>query len=423
MPIAYRPMPVLLTSLVLVLAACGASTATPTPPGPSASPSASPAPVDIEALAQEITAQVEAIRGLEADGPLTVEVIDEAGLVEHITDQFQEDNPTELVEASDGLLTRLGLLPADASLEELYLELLSSQILGLYDQQSETLFVVSRDGGVSALERFTMSHEIDHALQDQAFDLESVIPDATDEGDAALAAFSLIEGDASLLMTQWAIEHMTPAELLEVVEASSDPEQQALLARMPRILADTLQFPYIAGLEFVAGPQDAGGWSAIDAMFEAVPASTEQILHPEKYEAGEAPIDVTLADDLATSMGPGWELGIEDTFGEYQMGIWLEVGGTTAAEAAAAAAGWGGDRMAYLTGPIRAPEASDALVWATEWDRAVDAQAFQQAAGTVVGDGDSPGTVIRASQTVVWVILASDGPSLDLAVAAAGLAP
>lgn len=419
MPIANRLTPVLLAGLLLVVAACGVSTATPTPSGPSASPSASPAPVDIEALAQEITAQVEEIRGLEADGPLTVKVIDEAGLVEHLTDQFHEDNPADLVEASDGLLTRLGLLPADASLEELYLELLSSQVLGLYDEETETLFVVSRDGGVSALERFTMSHEIDHALQDQAFDLESIIPDATNEGDAALAAFSLIEGDASLLMTQWAIEHMTPAELLEVVEASSDPEQQALLARMPRILADTLQFPYIAGLEFVAGPQDAGGWSAIDAMFDSVPASTEQILHPEKYEAGESPIDVTLPDGLVAAMGPGWKLGIEDTFGEYQMGIWLEEGGTTAATAAAAAAGWGGDRMAYLIGP----DGRDALVWATEWDRAIDAQAFQQAAGTIVGDGDSPGTVIRDSQTVVWVILAGDGPSLDLAVAAAGLAP
>jgi hypothetical protein len=157
-------------------------------------------------------------------------------------------------------------------------------------------------------------------------------------------------------------------------------------------------------------------------MFEDPPASTEQVIHPERYEASDDPIDVTLPEGLVAAMGAGWSLGLEDTFGEYQMSIWLEVGGIEPSAAASAVAGWGGDRMAYLTGPIRAPEAADALVWSTEWDTAADAMAFQQAAGAVVGDGDSPGTVIVASDTVVWVILASDAAALDLAIAAAGLA-
>ena len=43
------------------------------------------------------------------------------------------------------------------------------------------------------------------------------------------------------------------------------------------------------------------------------------------------------------------------------------------------------------------------------------------AALTVVGDGDSPGTVVRSSATDVVVVLASDGAALNAAVDGAGL--
>ena len=54
-----------------------------------------------------------------------------------------------------------------------------------------------------------------------------------------------------------------------------------------------------------------------------MPESTEQILHADKYTAGEAPIAVTLPADLATRLGPGWSVPLQDTFGEFQLGIWL----------------------------------------------------------------------------------------------------
>jgi hypothetical protein len=202
------------------------------------------------------------------------------------------------------------------------------------------------------------------------------------------------------------------------VEASTDDEQTALLESMPAILSGTLQFPYIAGLELVMAPQAQGGWSAIDAMFERPPASTEQVLHPEKYEASEDPVDVELPDGLIEGMGAGWTLGLEDTFGEYQIGIWLQDSGNPDATAALAAAGWGGDRMAYLTGP----DGADALVWRTDWDTEDDAAQFTTAALTAIrGLGDAD--VLGLDGTERWVVLASDAASLDLAIAAAGLTP
>jgi len=130
------------------------------------------------------------------------------------------------------------------------------------------------------------------------------------------------------------------------------------------------------------------------------------------------PVDVPLdADALATAMGTGWSGTPEDTLGEFQLSIWLRENGIKALAAGDAAEGWGGDRLAYLRGP----DDAYALVLRTAWDSAGEAAEFLTAAGTVVGDGESPGTVVQTSPSEVVVVLASDGGTLNAAVDAAGL--
>ena len=161
-----------------------------------------------------------------------------------------------------------------------------------------------------------------------------------------------------------------------------------------------------------------GGWEAVDRAYSRLPDSTEQVLHPEKYEAREVPMEVPLdAGALASAMGSGWSGTPEDTLGEFQLSVWLRENGVKALPANAAAAGWGGDRLAYLRGP----DGAYALVLRTAWDTAADAAEFVDAAGTAVGDGDAPGTVVRSSASEVVVVLASDGAALNAAVDAAGL--
>ena len=111
---------------------------------------------------------------------------------------------------------------------------------------------------------------------------------------------------------------------------------------MPPVLRESLLFPYTGGLTFTQRLHGAGGWEAVNDAFAKPPASTEQILHPEKYDSGEAPLEVDLPDDLAARMGAGWKVGLEDTLGEFQLKVWLaETAGDGAASAATAAAGLG----------------------------------------------------------------------------------
>ena len=76
-----------------------------------------------------------------------------------------------------------------------------------------------------------------------------------------LARASVYEGDATLLMTQWAAANLTQEELLEVIAGGNDPEVQAVLDRTPAILRDTLTFPYTTGFGFVHAHPDRG-WLA-----------------------------------------------------------------------------------------------------------------------------------------------------------------
>ena len=431
-----------LVAVALVAVACGAApssspTATPSPsvgpspsaagsptPSPSSSGAASPSPsaADVQALTDTIAGQVAGLRELDLRSRVTAKVLDEAGLVDFVTAAFAAENPPEYVAATQALYQHLGLLPAGSSLQDLYVSLLGSQVLGLYDDESKQLYVVSRGDGIGPLERFTMSHELTHAITDQHFDLSTLEPKGVrDQSDRAMAHLAVAEGDATDVMFQWAGRYLTGQELGAVLAAGADPGQLAILEGMPPILSLTLQFPYIQGLELVEEAQRSGGWPAVDALYGAPPASTEQLLHPEKYAAHEAPIPVAMPADLATTLGAGWSVPLEDTFGEYQLSIWLSSPAKAiSASAATAAAGWGGDRLALVAGP----QDAWAVVLRTTWDSSTDAREFLTAATATTGRLGSPRQVVPdpTDPNGVWVVLGGDQATMCQVAAAVGLA-
>src|SRR5207253_8302421 len=108
--------------------------------------------------------------------------------------------------------------------------------------------------------------------------------------------------------------------------------------------ADALQFPSTAGQQFVTSLGASGGTSAVDAAFRKPPASTEQILHFDKYLSHEVPVKVS-APSLARALGSGWRAEPADTLAEALIRFWLRALGVTDADVQEAAGGWGGDRL------------------------------------------------------------------------------
>jgi len=429
-------LPVL--AAVLLLAACGAaptpapaSTPTATPsvtPAATASPSASPSPAGSSgstadaAVYRAIEDQVAAIRGLQPKARLEPTVLDEPALRARIEKAFDEENPAEVIRESEIFLKALGLLPADASLRDLYLELMGSQVAGFYDLEADEMFVVSRSGGIGPVEKATFAHEFVHALQDQHFGADRLVDEEATKGhgDRSLAWRSVVEGDASLVQVVWFQQHLTAEEIQQVLSESSDPEMLRILEAAPAILRETMLFPYTAGAQFAIATFQKGGWAAVDALYEKLPESTEQILHPDKYDAGEAPRPVTLpGNDLARQLGDSWTVADEDTLGEFILFVWIrerraaigpspDPGASPEPLAGRSTAGWGGDRMVLLVGP----DGGYAIVLATVWDTLGDAAEFATAARSAVR-GLPGGTTVRASGDAVTVLLASDAGVLD----------
>ena len=414
-------------ALAVVVSACGNATPpqSPTPsPSPAASPSASSSASpsasgsgDLAGVYAEINEQVRAMRGLEEKTPIEPEIVSSDEMAQVVRSALERDYPASEVTADERLYHGLGLLAKDKKLKDVYIDLLESQVAGVYDPIDKKLYVVSKAGDVGPVERTFYAHEYDHALQDQTFDLEAITEGLQDETDEALARQSLVEGDAYVLMTYWLQQNLTPEELTAVIQASVDPEAQQALTRVPPIVQAQLIFSAIQGTQFVGGIQMDGDWAAVDAAFADPPQSTEQVLHPEKFAAREAPIKVDLPDDLAAKMGSGWSVIDEDTMGEHQTAIWLGSGSVAAADDASA--GWGGDRITLLGGP----NDSWAIAWHTVWDSDDDAAEFEVTAEAAVEKAGGPGRIVPGEGGEHrWVVIGSDDTAMGKVANALGLA-
>lgn len=377
-----------------------ASSAAPTV---SAAPTASPDPTQVFAT---IEAQVRALRGLPVPSLAAPAIITRAQLAAELRQRFDRDYPPARRAADNVMFRALGLLTVSQDIGELQLRLLSGQVIGFYDDHTKRMTLVS-DSGIGPEAEITYAHEYTHALQDHAFRLVSLNLDAAGEDDTDLARLSLVEGDATAVMFQWALDHLTPQELFSVGQGP-----QPDVSGIPAWMIDELQFPYTAGQQFVSRLEASGGSAAVDAVFRSPPASTEQILHPDKFQSREAPIQVA-APALGSALGSGWRAFPADTLGEAMIGFWLEGLGVADSSALQAAAGWGGDRLVAASGPGGAVAVAWRIAWDTPTDATQFAHAYQQAASRL-----KAGRLVAVSDRVTLVIQASSAATVDRVLAA-----
>lgn len=346
---------------------------------PTATEVAAPPPLDPSdiALMDTVEEQVVALRGLDTKYTVERALMTQEQLLTHVTEDFEGDFSPE--DARDYALTLAAFdaIDPDIDMHNLLVELYAEQVAGFYDPETNQIYVITGAGPMGQSERLTYAHEYTHALQDQHFDLEELgfRDDAEDEyDDEYLAALqALAEGDATLLTQQFLENHYTIEEmmtLLNEIEGAETP----VLDSAPDVVSDGLMFPYLYGLGFAQALYDEGGWAAIDDAYADPPRSTEHILHPERYLAGDEPLIVSLPP-LTDTLGVGWQQAEENVLGEYFIGYYLDQE-ISSRDAEEAAEGWGGDRYA-----VHHRESDGALVMALHvvWDTPADAEEFVDA--------------------------------------------
>jgi hypothetical protein len=242
-------------------------------------------------------------------------------------------------------------------------------------------------------QRIALTHEIAHALADQRFGLRDFLKAAEPaegggrrlEGDAQRARLAIVEGDATLS----ALELLDPQEAFlggRELTVLAGRLREATTPGAPLWFGELASFTHVDGLLFVARARARGPWSGVDALWTDPPASTEQVLHPEKYDACEAPVivDEGILPEIAGFGRPA----ASEVVGELMVRTWLS-SALPAEIAARAAAGWGGDRAGiYTARPGTAPDGSappeHPLAWFTIWDDSGEAEDFARAARQVL---------------------------------------
>ena len=358
MPRSARTLAAVVVSLSLFLTACTEGSATTTSPdqtpttGPGTSttiPGATTtstlpdlSDLDVpEAVREQLEGLIvlaQEIRGLPFLSRPKITVVDAAGLrarVEAMLEESFEDLP-----ADESLYKLLGLLPGDADLEAMLVELYGEQVAGFYDGETGEIVVPARETGFSLLQQGTLVHELVHALTDQHFGFDDVRRDMIDSEryDEASSLLALVEGDATFSELRW-VQTLSQREIGQYIAESLGADSGAL-DRVPQFIIESLLFPYEFGLIFVQSLHSRGGWDAVNQAYlemPDLPGSTEQIITPADF-GRDLPIPVEPIPVIVA----GYELITTSVWGELGFRLMFnQVLGEN--DSFRAADGWGGD--------------------------------------------------------------------------------
>lgn len=326
----------------------------------------------IGALVDSLRPAVERTVGLPFKTSPKFAVRSRAEVAAYLGAKLDEELPPERLRAMHDVYRLLGQVPDSLDIRQLLSALYEEQVAGFFDPDSATLFVYEGSDVQSLQFKFVLAHELVHALQSDYLPLDSIMHQRRN-ADRLSAAQAVLEGQATLA----SMEMMAPGQDLlndpTVWEAFREQlvsarGSMAVFAETPRVLQEGLIFPYLAGAEFMRWYQ-LNRRAAGPPFGAALPASSEQVLHPGRYAAGDAPVEVPI-DTVGAAPGE------TDVMGEMGIAVLAADLAGTAVVSTTVPIGWAGDRYRlYQTaeGP--------ALVWLIAWDDQRAADRFAAGAG------------------------------------------
>jgi hypothetical protein len=397
--------------VALALAACAhAPPASPTPDAGAAA--------RVEALAAEVAA----LRELPLLRPVPVSVDAPAEFLAHYrrkgaleAQRAGAGDDAEPVWVAFGFVAPAGSAPdagvAADQVRAVAGGVLDEQLAGYYDEFEHRMHLpeVARGGAPSGadapararLQDLLVAHELDHALQDQHFGFERLLG-LPAGSEARLCTNAVYEGDAMLAGLVHLARHTGISLALLLARTDAQLQRGELsgsggaLAQAPPVLRERLLFPYAAGLHLCRALYREGGWARVSQLFDHPPRSEAQLLHPEKYAAGELPVPVA-----APALPPGQEDVAAGSLGELGVRVLL-LEALSPEVARGAAAGWAGDayRVSRAKGTRRL-----VLQWSSAWESEAAARRFEAALVQVAsrwtdGPDGGPGSTLSAQAVV-----------------------
>jgi len=365
----------------------------------------------------EISRQLSEITGLPLLRPVPCSFIDKQRVNACLKQRLKEETSPQDIRAEELTLKKFGLVPADFDLAASTVDLLTEQAAAFYDYHKRKLFLTGSNSEES--EDTVLAHELAHALADQNFNLGRYIKQARKSDDGSTARLSVMEGQATWLMSEYTARRLGQTLLGNQALAASmagmtdsGAGQFPVFEKAPLYLRRSLVFPYTEGMAFQSAVLERDHQRAFSEVFTDAPVSTQQILHPEKYFAKVKPTEPALPDP---HLPRGYKELVSGELGELEHGILIEqyVGKPEAQEIAPH---WRGCRFELRENKKLARVV---LLYAVEWDEEASAARYfalyrqvlakkwkhmtvdAEAADRVTGTGDDGWFELRRNGAVV----------------------
>jgi hypothetical protein len=317
--------------------------------------------------------QIEKALGVKFKTPPKLEIRSRDQVRDFLVGKLREPEVVKQIANQEAAQKLLGLLPDTLHLTDLFIRVLTEQIIGYYDPKTKVLYVVN--GAPEEYAGITIMHELVHALQDQYMNLDSLEHISGDD-DRAASVQAVIEGQATYeqiyLMSGGSgnIAAQLPGGWESMrADIREAQKTQPVFASAPMVIQETLLFPYINGAEFIRRYRDK---HSAQLPIDRFPISTKQLMHDSAYFAKQPdqPSEVTLPA-IAGSID-------QNNFGEFGTRLFIYKHTGSQDISIRASNGWDGDRYALVKTP-----AGNAIVWVSVWDTPGDAAEFMSAVDTV----------------------------------------
>jgi hypothetical protein len=283
----------------------------------------------------EILRFVSSDTGLPIKHSVKRKLITKQSVENYVEKRIKEDKDTQKLERSSAILKKFGLLPENYDLHSEFLRLLAEQVAAYYDAKTKTVSLL--DWVQPDQQKPVLAHELTHALQDQAVNLErwalagakddSPLPDNQEElaEEAQAARQAVTEGQAMVVFLDYSLAPMgkdvlSAPEIVDVMRAGmGDSADSPVFARAPMFIKESLLMPYTFGVDFVRYVLvNKGKQAAYAGMLEHPPVGTRQVMQPETYLAGEV-VPPLKVPDLDKLVGPDYERYDFGEMGEFDV--------------------------------------------------------------------------------------------------------
>ena len=264
-------------------------------------------------------------------------------------------NGTLVLEAKAGAM--LGLYPPNFDLAAVSIQMLKQQLAGFYDPRKKDLVIVEsplakgvKITRMQKLETFdVVAHELTHGLQDQNFNIGTILEQAKNDDDRSVAMRSVIEGDATLAGFGFIAGRMDDEVLNAFVKHIPDMEKEfAEKTRdVPLGVREPFIFQYMYGARFVAEAYHRDGWKGVDSLYAHPPQTSQQIMNPWMYFDRAAPRPEVHLAGYEKALA-GWKQAEVSTFGELLLRVLIETTLGKDSAYVALANAWGGDSSVIL---------------------------------------------------------------------------